>query len=169
MSRVSGVFITFMALYRLNHCCFLLTNGWKMDISTHKEPVESISKSLRAHSVWHWADSPLPVLCPQTSPLWNPTARTIIIPQLLAPNLWPGLNVRRCCVVSWRVLVSPQMSGERGQWRLSTTPNGLWFPVQGPLNGLHYVSLKNQNGLCSRFPPRGLYRDSCLAETQEFS
>lgn len=33
----------------------------------------------------------------------------------------------------------------------------------------HYVSLKNQNGLCSRFPPRGLYRDSCSAETQEFS
>ena len=27
----------------------------------------------------------------------------------------PGLNVRRCCVVSWRALVSPQMSGERGQ------------------------------------------------------
>lgn len=118
--------------------------------------------SLDILSIRHWAVSPLPVLCPQTSPLWNPTLGTIIIPQLLAPNLWPALNVRRCCVVSWKALVSPQMSGERSQWRLSTTPNGPWFPVQGPLNGLHYVSLKNQNGLCSRFSPRSLYHDELL-------
>lgn len=109
---------------------------------------------------------PLPFLCQQTSPLWNLTAGTIIIPRLLAPNLWPALNVKRCCVVSWMALVSPQMSGERGQWRLSTTPNGPWFPVQGLLNGLHYVSLKNQNGLCSRFPALSLYHDSSSAETQ---
>lgn len=166
---MSRVFRAFMTLYKLNHCIivFLLIKGRK--VSPHKEPVESVSRNLHANSVWHWADSPLPVLCLQTSPLWNLTAGTIIIPQLLAPNLWPGLNVRRCCVLSWTALVSPQMSGERGQWRLSTTPNGPWFPVQEPLNGLHYVSLKNQNGLCSRCPPRGFYHDSCLAETQEFS
>lgn len=109
-----------------------------------------------AQSVWHWADSPLPVLCPLTSPLWNLTPGTIIIPQLLAPNLWPGLNVRRC-VVSWRAQVSPQMSGERVQWRLSTTLNGPWFPVQGRHNSHHYVSPKNQNGLGSRFP-QGRYQ-----------
>lgn len=167
MSSMSGVFRTLMTLYRLNRCCFLWTKAKNIDISAYKEHVESISRSLHARSVWHWAASPLPVLCP--SPQWNLTAGTIIIPQQLAPNLWPGLNVRRCCVVSWRALVSPQMSGERGQWCLSTTPNGPWFPVQGPLNSHHYVSLKNQNGLCSRVPPRGLYHDSCLAETQEFS
>lgn len=111
---------------------------------------------LQAQSVWHWADSPLPVLCPLTSPLWNLTPGTIIIPQLLAPNLWPGLNVRRC-VVSWRALVSPQMSRERIQWGLSTTLNGPWLPVQGRHNSHHYVSPKNQNGLGSRFP-QGRYQ-----------
>lgn len=69
-----------------------------------------------------------------------------------------ALNVWRCCVVSWRAPVSPQMSGGRGHWRLSTTPNGPWFPFQGPVNGLHYVSLKNQNGLRSGFPSRSRYR-----------
>lgn len=56
--------------------------------------------------------------------------KTMITRQLLAPNLWLALNVRRCCVVSWRVLVSPQMSGERG----SVTPvnDPQWPPVSCP-------------------------------------
>lgn len=65
-----------------------------------------------------------------------------------------------CCQLE--ALVSPRMSGERGQWRLSTTPNGPWFPVQGPLNGLHYVSLKHQNGLYCGLSPTSLYRDEVL-------
>lgn len=56
----------------------------------NKQLVESTSWSLHTHRVWHWADSPLPVLCPPTSPPWNLTIGTIIIPQRLAPNLWPG-------------------------------------------------------------------------------
>lgn len=94
---MSGVFRAFKTLYRLNHWCFLRAKGRKTHIPLL--PVDSISRNLHAHSIWHWVDSPLPVLCPQTSPLWNLTAGTIIIPQLLAPNLWPGSECEEmlCC------------------------------------------------------------------------
>lgn len=152
--QVSASFITFM-----DYVCHK-----KIKQCKH---VTNTSQSFHAHGVWHWAHVPpsLPLSANVSS----------VKPDRGDNHHSSAISTKSLAGSECEEMLCCQLDGSGfspDEWRKGSVtpvndPNGPWFPVQGLLNGLHYVSLKNQNGLCSRFPALSLYHDSSSAETQE--
>lgn len=108
---------------------------------------------------------PLLVHCPQTSPLWNLTTRTIIIPQLLEPNLKMWGDVLSA---DWLWFLHRWVEwGVTGAFRRPLMASGFLSRdhSMAPIT-CHWRNQKVVSALGIHH--KDLYHASCSDETQEF-